>query len=140
MDSIKTIVVGTDFSEFASRALEAAASLAKVHGARLVVVHVCEPRPELGLADSFEAEERIAAAAEIELCATVARCLRARGVDTEIVLRRGTPWEKIHNVATDVGADLIVIAAQGQRGMPRVLGSVAERLMRTTTRPVLVIY
>jgi nucleotide-binding universal stress UspA family protein len=104
-------------------------------------VHVCELRSELGLGDrdDLEAEERVAIAAQAELAAAVARCLRARGIETEVVVRRGAPWEKIHNVATDVGADLIVIGAQGQRGMPRVFGSVAERLVRTATRPVLVV-
>jgi nucleotide-binding universal stress UspA family protein len=137
MDRIKTIVVGTDFSSYAGQALETAAALAQIHGSRIVVVHVCE----LGLAadDGPEAEDRIATAAQAELCAAVGRCIRSRGIETETVVRRGAPWEKLHNVATDVGADLIVIGARGQRGMPRVFGSVAERLVRTATRPVLVV-
>jgi nucleotide-binding universal stress UspA family protein len=141
MDRIKTIVVATDFSDVATKALTTAAALATVHGARVVAVHVCELRPEFGLAaeDACETEDRIAAAAEVELKKAVEHCLYSRGIESEVVIRRGAPWEKIHNLATDVGADLIVIGARGQRGMPRVFGSVAERVVRTATRPVLVV-
>ena len=71
-----------------------------------------------------------------------ARChisARSRGIEAKIVVRRGAPWEKIHNVAADEGADLIVVGARGQRGMSEVLGSVAERLVRAATRPVLIV-
>jgi nucleotide-binding universal stress UspA family protein len=141
MDRIKTIVIGTDFSDVAGQALNTAAALAQVHGARLVVVHVCELRVDFGSpgVDAPDAEDRLAAAAEVALATAVRHCAPARGVETEVVVRRGAPWDKIHNVAIDVGADLIVIGAKGQRRMARVFGSVAERLVRTATRPVLII-
>jgi nucleotide-binding universal stress UspA family protein len=51
----------------------------------------------------------------------------------------GPPSQKIHNVAVDLGADLIVIGMQGRRGRVGAIGSVAERVVRTATRPVLMV-
>jgi nucleotide-binding universal stress UspA family protein len=140
MRRLQRIVVATDFSDCARRALDVAVALAEVHGARITLVHVCELPPEFGLAEvhGCEAEDRIARAVEAELEAAV-EITRRRGVGIDGVVRRGTPWEKIHNLATDVGADLIVVGARGQRGMPHVFGSVAERVVRTASRPVLVV-
>jgi nucleotide-binding universal stress UspA family protein len=53
----------------------------------------------------------------------------------------GAPWEEINKVAEETGAGLIVAATHGRRGLTRaLLGSVAERLMRTATLPVLIIH
>ena len=63
------------------------------------------------------------------------------GVHVEHFLRRGAPWEKLLNVAVEVGADLIVVGATGQRGasaVGAVLGSVAYRVIASSTRSVLI--
>ena len=51
------------------------------------------------------------------------------------VLRSGHPADKLHNVATEVGASLIVIG----RGSRAELGSVVSRVLRTASRPVLAV-
>ena len=56
-------------------------------------------------------------------------------------MRRGAPWEKLLNVAVEVGADLIVVGATGQRGLSsaaNLLGSVAYRVVASSTRSVLI--
>jgi nucleotide-binding universal stress UspA family protein len=63
-------------------------------------------------------------------------------VHVEHFLRRGAPWQKLLNVAVEVGADLIVVGATGQRGVEAVgpaLGSVVYRVIASSTRSVLVI-
>jgi nucleotide-binding universal stress UspA family protein len=57
------------------------------------------------------------------------------------VVRRGPPWEKLANVATELGADIIVVGADGQRGAARqgLLGTVASRLVTTSPRTVVVV-
>jgi hypothetical protein len=63
-----------------------------------------------------------------------------RGIHVEPVLRRGPPWDKILNVATEYGAEMIVVGSRGQRGAIRglPLGSVATRVLALSSRSVLV--
>ena len=75
---------------------------------------------------------------EDAVAGTRAKC---DGVQVEHFLRRGAPWEKLLNVAVEVGADLIVVGATGQRGAASVgglLGSVAYRVLASSTRSVLI--
>jgi nucleotide-binding universal stress UspA family protein len=63
------------------------------------------------------------------------------GVHVESFLLRGAPWQKLQNVAVEVGADLIVVGATGQRGVAAVgavLGSVVFRVIASSTRSVLI--
>jgi nucleotide-binding universal stress UspA family protein len=62
-------------------------------------------------------------------------------VPVEAILREGVPWEEITKVADEVDADIIVIGTHGRKGLARaLLGSVAENVVRTATRPVLTIH
>ena len=57
------------------------------------------------------------------------------------VLRTGNPYEETNRVAEEIGADIIVIGTHGRRGLARaLLGSIAENIIRTATRPVLVVH
>ncbi len=101
-------------------------------GARVTVVHVCE----LGL-DEFD--DRRLRECDQALTELIDRHRRAER-DVACVLRSGTPWLKLDNVAVDVGAGLIVVGRHGAgRGSSVELGSVAERLIRTAHRPVLIV-
>jgi nucleotide-binding universal stress UspA family protein len=65
---------------------------------------------------------------------------RAEGVTLEGKLVAGAPVEAVLEVAKDVGAEYIVIGTHGRTGVARfVIGSVAERLVRLSTVPVLVV-
>lgn len=127
MQTLRHVVIGTDFSACADRALAVAVALAAAAGARLTLVHVREP----GLDDTDE--ERLAQCEE-KLTAIAAR----HRVEIARVLRFGRPWEKLENVATEVGAGLIVVGRHGA-GHGRPLGSVAALLLRTSSRPVLTV-
>jgi nucleotide-binding universal stress UspA family protein len=135
MERTRWIVVGTDFSEAADRALERAVDLAAASKARLACVHAFEDPPVVhGPTDDPSPALRS------ELADAVARAgARARGVQVELIVRRGAPWDKLLNVAADLGADLIVVGAQGHRGAAVVLGSVTTRLAANSTRCVLVV-
>jgi nucleotide-binding universal stress UspA family protein len=130
------IVVGTDFSEGARWALQQAVRLAGPSGARLALVHAYEDQSE----PSRSADE-VAGAVQEQLDAVVTENVSGSGVAVETFVRRGAPWEKLFNVAVEVGADLIVVGAIGQRGLSspaNLLGSVAYRVVASSTRSVLI--
>src|SRR5262249_33213179 len=131
------------FSDIADHAVEAAVDLAAQLGASLLLVHAYElpmySLPEGVVVSGADAAQQVIAAATSRLRQTVERLKRSR-VAVEAILRMGTPWEELNAVAAHEGADLIVVGTHGRRGLSRViLGSVADRLVRTAVRPVLVV-
>lgn len=130
MRTLRHVVSGTDFSECSERAIELAITLALAALARVTVVHVCEFGTD-ELDDSRLIERGDALSQAIVK-------YRGCGVELAGVLRIGRPWEKLDNVAADVGAGLIVVGRQGV-GRSAALGSVAERLVRLASRPVLIV-
>jgi nucleotide-binding universal stress UspA family protein len=140
---VKTLLVPVDFSETSEAALKYAVSLAQRLGARLVVMHAYELPvygfPDGALVASTEIATRVMSGAQAGLDALVDRYRNGTRVDT--VLRQGVPWEEVRAVAEEVGADIIVIGTHGRQGLARALiGSVAEKIIRTSTRPVLTIH
>jgi nucleotide-binding universal stress UspA family protein len=137
MERARWIVVGTDFSDAAQRALEHAVRLARSSGARVAVVHAYEDGAEM----TRPTEDRTPVL-RMQLEDAAAGTSAGRdGVHVEHFLRRGAAWEKLLNVAVEVGADLIVVGATGQRGIAAVgaaLGSVAYRVIAASTRSVLI--
>ena len=135
------VVVGLDDSPLGEAALFA--GLEQARGGELHVVTVVggyDPMKRLEYAAegqrlSLTAEER----AQQE---RIAELLGKRAAETELVrhVLVGPAAEEIARVARSADADLIVVGTHGRRGVKRlVLGSVAERLVREASCPVLVI-
>ena len=133
MQTVRQVVVGIDFSEQAEQALELAVRLAAAVGARVTLVHVCEPS-----VDERLDEERRRRSAD-ELAQLVAR--HGGAVPVSGILRSGRPWEKLDNVAAEVGASLIVVGRHGAglgRGVALGSGECgAERLVHLLRQRVL---
>jgi nucleotide-binding universal stress UspA family protein len=144
MKRIQRILVGTDFSAVADHALEQALELAEQLQAKITLVHAYEI-PIYGFPDGIlvattDLGLQMSRAAQAGLSAAIEQH-KGRGIEITSVLRDGPPWEEINAVAADVQADLIVVGTHGRRGIARaLLGSVAERILRTATRPVLVVH
>jgi nucleotide-binding universal stress UspA family protein len=136
------IVVGTDFSEGAERALDAALRMAQPGVTRITLLHTCELSAELGVPDPLATpalDDELVRISRQRLADAVAR-RGGSGVEITGVLRSGRPWEKINNVAAEVGAGLIVIGRTGSgRGAIADLGHVAVRVLCTASRPVLTV-
>lgn len=143
MKRIERILVGTDFSDIAEHAVDCAVDLAAQLGASLIVVHAYElpmySLPDGVVVSGADGARQITGEASARLARSVER-RNESGVAIESLLRMGTPWEELNAVAAHEGADLIVVGTHGRRGFSRViLGSVADRLLRTAVRPVLVV-
>ena len=136
----RTLVVPTDFSPTAHRALELARTLALGAGpAEVVLAHARFVPREIEavlLRGPQKILDELEQAARTELDALVAE-LGGAGVKARFVTREGRPERVILEVARQENADLIVMGTHGRRGVTHMLlGSVAERLLREAPCPV----
>ncbi|MHC3437276.1 universal stress protein [Natrialbaceae archaeon A-gly3] len=133
------ILIPTDGSEGATAALEYAIDLAHDRGATLHVLYVVDTTRD-GLTAT---EEDVLAVYERNGRETVeAAAERAvdRGVSAIEAVERGDPHEAIHEYAAEKDIDLLVMGTRGRQGLERFfLGSVAERVVRTSEVPVLTV-
>jgi len=80
------------------------------------------------------------AADAVEYLRTTAGPLAARGLQVQTFVERGDPVRMLLDAATARGADLIVVATHGRSGVGAVwAGSVAQRIIVQSTRPVLLV-
>lgn len=136
------ILYATDLAEGAQAGLELSVRLARGLEAQLTVAHVIHPVDAV-----FQGMETAAYLPEVvnEVRAQVGERLTravARVSDGTVpittVVAEGIPYETINRVAAETKADLIVINLQGKGVLERaLLGSTAERVIRTATVPVL---
>ena len=135
----RTLLVTTDFSANSAVAVQPALVIAQRFGARIVLVHVIEaPSTDAGHA-SKEAFRALADMAREQLEEFGGREIGAKVPWTPEVAVGPAPLA-ITDAAKRCQADLIVVAAHGRTGMLHLLlGSVAERVVRTATCPVLTV-
>ncbi len=129
------IVVGTDFSDGARCALMRALSLAERSGTNVVLVHAYEEL--VGGKEQADPTPALLTLLTEEIAASGAA---KRGIHVEPLVRRGAPWDKILNVATEYGAEFVAVGATGQRGIEAgfPLGGVTSRVLARSSRSVLV--
>ena len=140
---IKTILTPSDFSADAERAIETATTLARSYGATLHLLHVVQPPiqpvgPEMAVAP-VEFWRELHAAAAKRLARTKQK-IDAAGVRCELEVVDDIPGFAIAAAAERVHADLVVMGSRGLTGLKHVvLGSVAERTVRYSKCPVLIV-
>lgn len=142
----RRILVPTDFGALSILALEHAKALATKLGSSLDVVHVVEDRLVTGLwpvevygPNLPQLHDSLVRQAENRLAECLTEEERTRFGATRTVLV-GLPSHTIVEHAGSTGADLIVMGTHGRTGISHVMiGSVAERIMRTAPCPVLVV-
>jgi nucleotide-binding universal stress UspA family protein len=137
------IVVPVDFEEPSQQALQVAIDLALTFDAKLTLVHAWDISTfAYAGSSSFVTADLwtpIANAAEAQLESSLA-VVRKRLPKAESILAQGAPAVEVVAAANRVGADLIVMGTHGRQGLGRVfLGSVAEKVVRSSTVPVLTI-
>ena len=139
----ETIVVPTDGSENARRAADHAVDIASKTGATVHAISVVDAT-RLGPFTPTDVEisdirSSLRGEAERATEAVVERCRNA-SIDCVTAVRVGVPHETIVDYADEVAADLLVVGTHGRTGVPRaLLGSVTERVVRTSDVPVLTV-
>ncbi len=135
----KKILCPIDFDDNSMAALDSAAEIARANAATVFVLHVI-PRviQPMGLPPDgtiYEEQERAARARLDEI-----EHEHLAGIDHEMLTDIGEPAPSILKMERKFAADLIVIGTHGRHGLARLfLGSVAERVVREASCPVLTI-
>ncbi len=139
----RTIVVPFDFSDSARQALDTARSISKSAGpAHLVLVHAYFVPAELDTLAQRAPEPilQVVSAQASEDLEKVLIDLQNDGISAEFYAHHGSPDRIIVDVASEKHADLIVMGTHGRTGLAHVLlGSVAERVLRTAPCPVITV-
>jgi nucleotide-binding universal stress UspA family protein len=141
---IETLLVPTDFSEESLKALSYARALLNYFpgAAHLVYVHDVDfayAVPALMSTSPMIATEEVERRYRKDL-AKLAKQFDLSGSRLEQHVRAGRAYQEISELASKVGAQLIVIATHGRTGLRRLmLGSTAERVVRHAPCPVLVV-
>lgn len=132
------ILIPTDGSEGAERAIEHGLELAEVYGSTVHALYVVEPvhTTEYGIEAIITAME-----SEGERATTdIAERGESRGIDVETAVRRGTPHKQILEYVGENDINLVVIGTHGRTGLDRyLLGSVTEKVVRLSDVPVLTV-
>ncbi|MBS0201275.1 MAG: universal stress protein [Planctomycetes bacterium] len=144
--SLGRILVVTDFSQSANRALKYADVIAEMFCADLHVLHVVvEPLPLPGPNGAWirpeDALPAMVTQAEQDLAENVRQAQLHCGSPPICAIRVGFPLEQILKYAEDNDIDVIVVGTHGHRGLSRLLlGSVAEKLVRMARCPVMTVH
>ena len=138
----KRILVPLDGSRLAEQALRHAASHAAAFGAEVVLLKVLGPLPEPGMSSPRAIRSAEAASAQLarEYLDGVAAGLLEEGLAVQALTVEGKPYVQIIRFAEEHDVDLIVMSTRGHSGLSRwLLGSVADRVARGATVPLLLI-
>jgi nucleotide-binding universal stress UspA family protein len=140
MSLIRRILLPCDFSEFSRRALDHALTLAEWYKAEITAIHVLPPT--LTSADSFPHPMHVPALREQVLTELrqFVKPAEAAGISVRTAILEGDAVAQILEAARQLPADLVIMGTHGRGGFSRwVLGSVAEKVLRTSACPVLTV-
>lgn len=133
------ILVPTDGGAGTECAVRRAIDFAKTYDAALHTIYVVDTKFNLdsSVPETLEILEETGKRAIDE----VIQDAEAAGVDTiEAVVGQGTPYQAIVDYVDEHEIDLVVIGTHGRAGVHRyLLGSVTEKVVRTSTAPVLTV-
>lgn len=139
MDKVEKIFVPTDFSPCSEEAIAYAVFLAEQLNATILLTHILEPIGypiDFAMIESSEFDQMKASQA----LDRIARPWRQKGIRIETHLFKGDPVAQIVKEAKNLECDLIVMGTHGRTGMAHLMmGSVAERVIRTSSIPVLTV-
>jgi nucleotide-binding universal stress UspA family protein len=145
----KQILIATDGSELAGRAVSHGIALAKEHKTPVSVVTVTDMwsafdmahETRSGVKDPIGNYEALAAAGAKKILERAGETAKSQGLDCNLIhVSDKHPAEGIIATAKEIGADLIVMASHGRRGVDRLLlGSQANEVVTHSKVPVLIV-
>jgi len=141
----KHILIATDGSDLAAKAVATGLALAKQLGAKVTAVTATEPwtammMGEPAIAFPIAEYEEAAAQSAARILGGVSEAAKKAGVACETVHAMNFPADAIIDTAKAKGCDLIVMASHGRRGVDRLLlGSQANEVLTHSKVPALIV-
>lgn len=137
------ILVPIDFTEQSLIALREAENLAKTSKAELTLLSVIEESGFFARVFGDKTEEEVdllVKGTKTKLKEIAARSASRTGNNVKVMVSRGKVYHKIVEISESIDADYIVMGTQGQpKSMKRIMGSNANRVIRTSKIPVITI-
>ena len=140
---MKRILVGIDGSEISGRATRMAEEIAVRFGARLTLAHVVPPLllPPDAYGLTLEEIDRQHEAHAGKLLADARAALGESGGEVDTMVLSGQPAEQLATAAAAPDVGLVVVGSRGRGAVRRLMvGSVSDRLVHISTKPVLVVH
>lgn len=141
----KHILIATDGSELAEKAVAQGLAIAKALGTKVTAINVSEPwvavaPGEVAMAFPIkDYDESVVANANRILSAVEAEATSLGVECSTLHVKDQFPAEGIIETADKLGCDLIVMSSHGRRGLMRfLLGSQANKVLTHSTTPVLI--
>lgn len=132
------ILVPTDGSEGANKALKHAEELAKTYGAELHILYVADVRTDISQTTTAMMKETMQEIGEEKVEDAVSEV--SSEVDISSTVELGIPHSEIDKYVDDRDIDLVVMGTHGRSGLDRLLiGSVTEKVIRTVSVPVMTV-
>jgi len=144
-------IIGLDGSALAEATLLYATTLARAHGARLVLVQAVPEEEDAALdgplpafpndPDGFQwGPSGAAMAGAYDYLIGLAQHLRESNLEVHVVVKIGDPADVLIEESREQGADLIILGTHGRSGVSRLLyGSVAETVLNRSPVPLLLV-
>jgi len=143
LDKVTNVLVALDLVARSSAVLARAAQLAVIHAARLVVLHVIEAELLVPTAAHMNlTRDELRAKLEQQAIAELHAQLVAvdQRLESEVRVAFGAPHEVITQTALSQDADVIVLGANSSTSLKdKILGSTADRVIRSSATPVIVV-
>ncbi|MCK9405937.1 MAG: universal stress protein [Methanothrix soehngenii] len=146
---MKNILIATDSSKHSKKASEVGIEMAKLFGAKVTTLYVIDVGKEcasIGVLESNEGDDlisRIRSSLQSqgeEATGRIEEMAKSAGLTVDRVIIEGRPAEDILKLAGERKTDLIVVGGIGVTGLEKfLLGSVAEKVVRNSKVPVLVV-
>jgi nucleotide-binding universal stress UspA family protein len=134
------ILVPTDGSPASDAAIEHAIDLADRYDARLHALYVVDGAAYSSLEAGAEVVVEALESEGEEATGRVADAAADAGVECVTSVRSGTAYRSIHDYVDEHDIDVVVMGTHGRKGLDRyLLGSVTERVVRTSDVPVLTV-
>ncbi len=123
---MKTILVPTDFTEVGDNAIKHATLISKYLNAKIYLLHIVDDENEIP-----SAREKIN---ELAM-----KNQQISKIPTEGIIRIGSIFEDITNAALELNASLIIMGTHGARGIQKLIGSYAVRVISSSKVPFIVV-
>lgn len=143
---MKTILVPTDFSDYAKNALNVAKQIAKATNSEIILLHIIPaPNPLLISGSKQEIKDLqhqfLQEAKDSSQEALKKQVSETDAVKTRLLTRVGSIFANINEIVKEEEIDLVVMGTHGVTGMKEIfVGSNTEKVVRTAVCPVLTVH